>query len=233
MHFCAQMFRSSKRFLTKTCIQDVMTVSRRYFKILPVKHPVCRYTCVASRKKNQLCTSHARFYTDSFNNTGDITDHSSSALEEQKCADSESEIPPGKRGQHVFDIDVLVSLLRQENAADICVIKVPNELNYTDYFVVVSGFSSRHLQAMAFYAIKVYKYLKQDTDPHVRIEGKDSEDWMCIDFGNIVVHFMLPETREAFELEKLWTLRSFDDQLCAIPPEILPEDFIYEAELPK
>ncbi|XP_072572105.1 mitochondrial assembly of ribosomal large subunit protein 1 [Paramormyrops kingsleyae] len=129
-----------------------------------------------------------------------------------------------------FNIDVLVALLRQENAVDICVIKVPKSLKYTDYFVVVSGSSRRHLIAMAEYAVKVYKALKLDADPHVIIEGKNAEDWMCIDFGHTVVHFMLPETREVYELEKLWTLRSFDEQLSCIPPEILPKDFIYDDE---
>lgn len=54
-----------------------------------------------------------------------------------------------------FTLDVLVSLLRQENAVDICVIKVPEQIKYTQYFIVVSGVSPRHLRAMALYAIKV------------------------------------------------------------------------------
>ncbi|OCT75744.1 mitochondrial assembly of ribosomal large subunit protein 1 [Xenopus laevis] len=126
-----------------------------------------------------------------------------------------------------FDIETLVGLLRQENAKDLCVIRVPPELKYTDHFVVVSGFSTRHIQAMAQYALKVYKYLKREDEPHVQIEGADTDDWMCIDFGNIVVHFMLPETREKYELEKLWTLRSYDDQLSQIAPEVLPSDFTF------
>ncbi|KAM4706198.1 mitochondrial assembly of ribosomal large subunit protein 1 [Rhinophrynus dorsalis] len=126
-----------------------------------------------------------------------------------------------------FGIDVLVNLLRQENARDICVIRTPPELKYAEYFVVVSGSSTRHIQAMAQYAVKVYKYVKRDRELHVRIEGKDTDDWMCIDFGNIVVHFMLPETRETYELEKLWTLRSYDDQLSQMTPEILPTDFTF------
>lgn len=106
-----------------------------------------------------------------------------------------------------------------------------------------------------FFSLK-YKFLKKEGEPHVKIEGKDTEDWICIDFGgwniegiilnfpqnkrwlnqvgfsflssgSMVVHFMLPETRETYELEKLWTLRSFDEQLKNIPSDTLPDDFIY------
>lgn len=108
-----------------------------------------------------------------------------------------------------FSLDVLVSLLRQENAVDICVIKIPDNILYTEYVIVVSGISTRHLKAMALYAVKVvrnhlvkmfpislccpvvkyivsplqYKYFKKGKERNVKIEGKETEDWMCIDFG--------------------------------------------------
>ncbi|XP_069814887.1 mitochondrial assembly of ribosomal large subunit protein 1 [Dendropsophus ebraccatus] len=126
-----------------------------------------------------------------------------------------------------FNINVLVNLLRQENGKDLCVIRVPPEMKYVEYFVIVGGTSTRHIQAMAQYTLKVYKFLKGKSDPHVCLEGKDTDDWMCIDFGNIVVHFMLPETRETYELEKLWTLRSYDDQLSEVAEEVLPLDFTF------
>lgn len=44
---------------------------------------------------------------------------------------------------------------------------------------------------------------------------------------------MLPETREIYELEKLWILRSYDEQLKSIPPEVLPEDFMYDMDITK
>ncbi|KAM9304434.1 mitochondrial assembly of ribosomal large subunit protein 1 [Morus bassanus] len=126
-----------------------------------------------------------------------------------------------------FNIDFVVALLRQENAKDICVIQLPPEIRYCNYFIVVSGSSTRHLHAMAHYLLKMYKHHKEESDPHTQIEGKETDDWLCIDFGSIVMHFMLPETRETYELEKLWTLGSYDDQLAQITPQSLPEDFIF------
>ncbi|XP_032036543.1 mitochondrial assembly of ribosomal large subunit protein 1, partial [Aythya fuligula] len=125
-----------------------------------------------------------------------------------------------------FNIDFVVALLRQENAKDICVIEVPPEMKYCNYFIVVSGSSTRHLHAMANYMMKMYKLQKEDSDPRAQIEGKETDDWLCIDFGSIVVHFMLPEARETYELEKLWTLGSYDDQLTEMTPQSLPEDFV-------
>ncbi|XP_028381633.1 mitochondrial assembly of ribosomal large subunit protein 1 [Phyllostomus discolor] len=159
--------------------------------------------------------------------------HGGPGLEERTWGAASEGRPESRLADHTgpkFDIDMLVSLLRQENARDICVIKIPPEMKYADYFVIASGTSTRHLHAMVHYIVKTYKFLKCKSEPHVKIEGKDTEDWMCVDFGSMVIHLMLPETREKYELEKLWTLRSYDDQLAQIAPETLPEDFVLGLE---
>ncbi|KAG7469676.1 hypothetical protein MATL_G00131360 [Megalops atlanticus] len=239
------VFSCSKRILMKICHQHITSANLRFLKSPRAnlgKHGVMSSWRYYASGSHQLHPCHSArligristFCTYVHTNNGDLTKHGMGTLEEQKYdTDSEAEKGPRQSTGQVFNIDALVSVLRQENAADICVIKIPKEMKYTDYFVVVSGSSTRHLRAMAHYAVKVYKYLKEESDPHIQIEGKDAEDWMCIDFGDMVVHFMLPETRELYELEKLWTLRSFDEQLSSIPPETLPMDFIYEAELTK
>ncbi|XP_067305537.1 mitochondrial assembly of ribosomal large subunit protein 1-like [Pseudorasbora parva] len=73
-----------------------------------------------------------------------------------------------------------------------------------------------------------FKFLRKDEERHVRLEGRDCDDWKCIDFGPVVLHLMLPDTRHTYELEKLWTLRSHDEQLSRIPHHSLPADFIYD-----
>uniref|UniRef100_A0ABK0KYE7 Mitochondrial assembly of ribosomal large subunit 1 n=1 Tax=Rattus norvegicus TaxID=10116 RepID=A0ABK0KYE7_RAT len=102
----------------------------------------------------------------------------------EERTEGDARLQPGA-ADHIgakFDIDMLVSLLKQENARDICVIKVPPEMRYTDYFVIGSGTSTRHLHAMVHYIVKTYKHLKCRSDPYVKIEGKDTDDWLCVDF---------------------------------------------------
>ncbi|KAI1886148.1 hypothetical protein AGOR_G00211020 [Albula goreensis] len=175
----SNMFVCSKRFLTKMFRFDVMNTNLRYLKNAQVnldfQHSTnlqCRHTCFGSLSNRLFPTQsqardlrNSRFYTDMHRSTGDFNENSLNTFEASTDSmDSETENDPRRRTSHVFNIDVLVALLRQENGADICVIKVPKEMRYTDYFVVVSGSSTRHLRAMAFYAVKVYKYLKQDSD---------------------------------------------------------------------
>ena len=51
----------------------------------------------------------------------------------------------------VFDVNELVTVLREENGRDICVISVPKEMNYVDHLVLVTGRSTRHITALAEY----------------------------------------------------------------------------------
>uniref|UniRef100_A0A669C059 Mitochondrial assembly of ribosomal large subunit protein 1 n=1 Tax=Oreochromis niloticus TaxID=8128 RepID=A0A669C059_ORENI len=195
--------------------------------------------CSISKARSNLTSCQHSHHAASFTGHFDIkrcyseSEESRNSESNGVIEDDSHELDDNSRSLETFSLDVLVSLLRQENAVDLCVIKVPEQIKYAEYFIVVSGVSPRHLRAMALYAIKVYKFLKKDEDPNVKIEGKDAEDWICIDFGNMVVHFMLPETREVYELEKLWTLRSYDEQLKSIPTETLPEDFIFDVEVTK
>ncbi|XP_060937652.1 mitochondrial assembly of ribosomal large subunit protein 1 [Limanda limanda] len=199
------------------------------------RHSLCltrRFTSSSASRQLRphvfTCQLNTRCYSEVKSQNRDSEKEAEVSTEESQESHGDSRAPGPSES---FTLDVLVSLLRQENAADICVIKVPDQIKYAEYFIVVTGTSPRHLRAMALYAIKVYKFLKKDGDPNVKTEGKDAEDWMCIDFGNMVVHFMLPEARDVYELEKLWTLRNYDEQLMKIPVEKLPEDFIYDVDI--
>ena len=70
-----------------------------------------------------------------------------------------------------------------------------------DHMVVASGRSSRQVSAIAE---KLADRVKQATGQPVRMEGKDTGDWVLIDCGDAVVHIFRPEVREFYQLEKMW-----------------------------
>lgn len=119
----------------------------------------------------------------------------------------------------VFDLEELVDILKQEKLQDVAVITIPRELKYADYLVIVSAMSERHLEAVNEFLIKAYKWKKNRKDKFVEKDTFPSKDWKCLDFGNIVVHLMLPQTRQFYDIETLWCCGSDHDDLTQRPPE--------------
>ncbi|KAL4715091.1 hypothetical protein ACJJTC_012138 [Scirpophaga incertulas] len=117
----------------------------------------------------------------------------------------------GKAG--VFDIEDLVELLQRENSKNIFVATVPSEINYVDYMCIVSGQSKRHIHALAEFVKKVYKKKRHDSDPIPRIEGKESNEWVALDLGNIALHIFSDDNRKMYDLETLWAVGpEYDDK---------------------
>ncbi|XP_043259887.1 mitochondrial assembly of ribosomal large subunit protein 1 [Colletes gigas] len=106
----------------------------------------------------------------------------------------------------VFEIEDLVSLLRRENAKNIFVASVPDELSYVTYIVVVTGKSQKHMKAIATFIRKVYKLKRHGTDWIPKIEGQDSKDWIALDLGNIALHIFSNSARLLYDLETLWSV---------------------------
>ncbi|KAK7070947.1 Mitochondrial assembly of ribosomal large subunit protein 1 [Halocaridina rubra] len=113
----------------------------------------------------------------------------------------------------VFDVEELVDLLREDNAQDIAVIRVPSDMKYVDYMVIVTSKSQRHINALAQLVRRVYKKKRNKGDLHVILEGKNTE-WQALDLGNIALHIMTEETRESYDLETLWTVGAAFDDKC-------------------
>lgn len=80
-----------------------------------------------------------------------------------------------------------MEVLEKENAEDVFVAQLPEDLQYVDYMVLVSGKSYRHMQAIAEFVRKVYKRKSHEDDVIPRLEGQDSKEWMALDLGSIIL----------------------------------------------
>jgi ribosome-associated protein len=77
----------------------------------------------------------------------------------------------------------------------------------TDYFIICTGTSDKHVQALAESVLITAK--KTGEIPHNR-EGMQAGEWVLIDYVNVVVHIFLREKRNFFRLEDLWGDAEFE-----------------------
>jgi ribosome-associated protein len=88
-------------------------------------------------------------------------------------------------------------------ARDVVEIDVIGKSSVTDFMVIASGTSSRHVKSIAD---EVMKFAKQLGVMPLGVEGEREAEWVLVDLGDVVVHVMLPRVREFYALERLWTV---------------------------
>ena len=90
-----------------------------------------------------------------------------------------------------------------KKATDPIVLAVGDVLSITDFFVIVSGSNPRQVRTIAD---EVEEQIRAAGGPTpLRVEGLDDLHWVLVDYGEFVVHVFLQETREYYELERLWS----------------------------
>ncbi len=86
-------------------------------------------------------------------------------------------------------------------ARDIVQINVEGKSTVTDTLIVCSGNSKKHVSSIAE---NLVVEMKSADIPTWSVEGKQTGEWVLVDLGNIVVHVMRDESRDFYQLEKLW-----------------------------
>lgn len=96
----------------------------------------------------------------------------------------------------------IVKILNEKDAKNIKLLRVTDKTVIADYFVICSGFSNT--QVKAFAGEVEYKMGLKDIKPH-HIEGYEGASWVLLDYSSVIVHIFYNETREFYNLEKLWS----------------------------
>lgn len=105
-------------------------------------------------------------------------------------------------------LELALDALDDLKGVDVHVLDVSELTSITDRMIIVSGTSTRHVKALAD---NVAIRAKQAGNPPLGVEGEQTAEWVLIDLGDVIVHVMLPDTREFYALEKLWSVGSSRD----------------------
>ena len=96
---------------------------------------------------------------------------------------------------------LILKQLDDDQAQDVVSIPLEGKSSIADYMVIASGTSNRHVKALAD---NVVEAAKKAEHPPIGTEGEDTGEWILVDLGDVIVHLMLPATREFYDLERLW-----------------------------
>lgn len=98
---------------------------------------------------------------------------------------------------------IVIDALDDMKALEVKVLDVRGLTDVADTMVIASGTSDRHVRSVAKNVVEKTK--AAGFRPH-GVEGQQDSDWVLIDLHEMIVHVMLPRTREFYGLEKLWDM---------------------------
>ena len=101
--------------------------------------------------------------------------------------------------------NLVVSALEDLKAVNLVVLDVRGKTTVADYMVIASGTSDRHVKALAN---NVVVETKKAGIPPLGVEGENAGEWVLVDLADVIVHIMQQQTRDFYQLEKLWETQS-------------------------
>ncbi|WMS86561.1 ribosome silencing factor [Pleionea litopenaei] len=98
--------------------------------------------------------------------------------------------------------EFVIEQLEDAKAQNINVIDVQDKTPITDYMIVCSGTSSRHVKSIA---VQLVQKAKEQGKQPIGVEGEDTSEWVLVDFGDAIVHVMQANVRDYYQIERLWS----------------------------
>ncbi len=97
--------------------------------------------------------------------------------------------------------DLVLTLLDDRSGMNLVALDVREASGFTDYMIVVTGTSPRHVKTLASHVMEETKACGFE---RIGVEGLESLDWVLIDLADVVVHVMRESTRQYYDLERMW-----------------------------
>jgi ribosome-associated protein len=127
-------------------------------------------------------------------------------------------VPPGEAEQPDADdlekLMIAAAAASERKALEMVAIDIRKIASFAEYFLVCSGTSTRQVQAIADEVMEKLRE-KRDSRP-LHTEGYEAATWILLDYGDVIVHVFTEESRQFYQLERLWR----DADRVALPEEI-------------
>ncbi len=98
--------------------------------------------------------------------------------------------------------DAAIAGLEEAKAQDIKVMDVRGLTDVTDFMILATGTSSRHVNSIAD---RLVDYMKEQGHRPLGVEGQDEAQWVLVDLNDAIVHIMQADARVFYDLDKLWS----------------------------
>ncbi len=99
--------------------------------------------------------------------------------------------------------EMVYEVLDDAKGVDITTIDVRGKTSITDFMIVASGTSTRHVKTLAD---SVIMRSKEDGLDVIGVEGERESEWILVDLADVLVHLMVPRARAFYALESLWAV---------------------------
>jgi len=104
--------------------------------------------------------------------------------------------------RQIFEqVRIAVAAADDRKATDPLVLRLAELTEFTDYFILCTGNTSRQTQAIADAVTEKLKAVKMRP---LHTEGYKTGEWILMDYGVFVVHIFTPQSRKFYDLERLW-----------------------------
>jgi len=105
--------------------------------------------------------------------------------------------------------DLVINALEDLKGRDIVNLPVAELTDIADYMIIASGTSNRHVKSLVDNVVETVKHSGETVRGS---EGRETNEWVLVDLGDVLVHVMSNDAREFYDLERLWTQLPSDNE---------------------